>query len=93
MAQKLPHRRDILIAYDRHGDPVEVPAGRMTTVVSEMPKCDLCARHGIDRVADYDARMHDGRWAHLCESHWYRATSRKLGTGHGQMLIPTKGDA
>lgn len=53
--------------------------------VDVLPSCDLCSDMGVDRKAQFDASMKDGRWAFLCLEHMQeRGTG--VGLGRGQEL-------
>lgn len=62
-----------------------------SVIISEPKSCDVCAADGVDKQADYDARLtkglYAGRWANLCTPHWSELTDRQLGTGYGQRLL------
>ena len=51
--------------------------------VSELPECDFCIEV---TPATYDARIHTGQWAHMCERHFVMLEC-KLGLGKGQKLV------
>ena len=56
--------------------------------VAVVPGCDFC-----DAKAAYDARLMgvsggpSGSWANVCEYHFDRYTTQRLGTGYGQRLV------
>jgi len=49
--------------------------------VERLPKCDFCGR-----IARYDGRTKDGRWAYMCEG-CFAIRGIGLGLGKGQELI------
>ena len=66
--------------------------------VAELPDCQICTHMGLPdgflsvQPARYDARMHTGQWAFMCDQHFkaYAVSAHPsigLGTGKGQMLI------
>jgi hypothetical protein len=56
-----------------------------TTVVSQIPSCDLCGGSGVKKPAYADANLGRG-WANVCREHFVQHGCR-LGTGRGQRLI------
>lgn len=58
-----------------------------TAKVSSLPKCDMCTHD-----ARFDAAMVVGPWGYFCPSHWMLLTTRRLGTGLGQLLYTDETD-
>lgn len=56
-------------------------------VVAQLPLCDICDHSDGPVYAEYDARLIYGGWANLCEGHFRRYTSGRLGVGYGQRLV------
>jgi hypothetical protein len=54
--------------------------------VKEIPDCDFCKKTGGGRKAKYDGKTVFGKWAFMCEEHFY-CYGIKLGTGWGQILV------
>lgn len=59
----------------------------LTTLVAELPACDIHEANGDDVQAIYDAKTRQGPWANLCAECFARM-GIQLGTGYGQRLIP-----
>ncbi len=55
---------------------------------ASLPDCHFCLENQDGREAEYDGRTAKGPWAYMCQRH-YEIYGVGLGTGNGQMLIPT----
>lgn len=53
-----------------------------------MAKCDFCTdKKDFETGTVYDAKIHNGQWAYMCERHWQEYGCGKLGVGFGQKYI------
>ncbi len=61
-----------------------------TTIVTELPDCDICKSEGKTELAEYDGHTKIGQWAFMCQAH-FDLCGVGLGEGKGQKLVlPTK---
>lgn len=70
-------------------DLSKLPATHRTARCIESP-CDFCTSSGYSppRTAIVDGRTLSGPWGYMCREH-YRLHGVGLGTGRGQVLIPS----
>jgi hypothetical protein len=67
--------------------PAPTPESRTTTVVFEIPDCEVCRVDGHRPMPAYaKARIPLGTWAYVCVQH-FTLLGCSLGKGRGQRLI------
>lgn len=57
-----------------------------TVWLAKRPDCDLCITSGLKNPARFDAKMHQGPWAYMCQIH-FDANAIGLGLGVGQRIL------
>lgn len=73
-------------------NPVELRAQQVgdTLPVSKIPPCDVCAAHGEQEPALYNAMLASGDWLNVCQMDFFLFLG-DLGTGKGQKLVQQTG--